>query len=106
MRRLRTSASGRGGACFDPQIGVASLERELVVVSTRTARGLLVAGLLLGLGTSVTVATALAATSTKGGAESEQRSVKEGGTASIGVAAYDFIDPALTPSPNSSVSQN
>jgi len=31
--------------------------------------------------------------------------IKDGGIASVGVEAFDFIDPALTPSPNSSVDQ-
>jgi len=77
------------------------MERELVVVSTRTARGLLVAGLLLGLGTSVLVATAFPATGMRGTA---QRPVKEGGNLVLGSPYVDYIDPALVPDPMSTFS--
>jgi hypothetical protein len=50
------------------------------VIVTRTARGVLISGLLLGLGASVFVATALAATGMKGGARAE------GGSSTVALA--------------------
>src|SRR5829696_4634301 len=86
--------------CIDALTGVRSAKRELVVVLTRTARGLLVAGLLLGLGTSVFVATAFAATDLRGAAGSDQRTVKDGGTLVLGTREFDSIDPALARPPD------
>jgi peptide/nickel transport system substrate-binding protein len=70
------------------------------VIRKRTGRGLLISGLLLGLGASVSVATALAATSTKGATQSERSTVSDGGTLLIGSPYFDYIDPALLPDPS------
>jgi ABC-type transport system substrate-binding protein len=80
---------------FNDHIGVRWIQREFVVILTRTVRGLLTSGLLLGLGASVSVATGLAATSMKGTARSELRSAKDGGTLIVGADNFDYIDPAL-----------
>jgi ABC-type transport system substrate-binding protein len=69
-----------------------------VVIPTRTPRGLLFSGLLLGLGTGVFVATALAATDLRGGAEPD-RWAKDGGTLVIQSRSFDYIDPALVSDP-------
>jgi peptide/nickel transport system substrate-binding protein len=71
---------------------------------TRSLRGLLVTGLLLGLGTGVLAATALAVTSTKGTPSSEQRAVGDGGILVLGSPYFDYIDPALVPDPTSTPS--
>ena len=81
------------------------------MIRNRIGRALLILGLLLGLGTGVFVATAIAATSTRGAglvvatglAPSDTRAavrldgsrVKDGGTLVIGVGSLDYIDPTL-----------
>jgi peptide/nickel transport system substrate-binding protein len=61
------------------------------VIFTSTGRGLLISGLLLGLGVSVSVGTSNAATGMRGGAAG----VKDGGTLVLGVTSLDYIDPTV-----------
>jgi ABC-type transport system substrate-binding protein len=91
-----------GPPCFRDSIGVASITREPVVELTRSLRGLLVAGLMLGLGAGVLVASALAVTDTRGAPAAAAVAVKEGRTLTIGVQDFDFIDPALGQPPGTS----
>ena len=63
------------------------------MIRTRTARGLLISGLLLGLGTGPFVAAGLAPSGTQAALRLD--GVKEGGTLTLGVSSLDSIDPTL-----------
>jgi ABC-type transport system substrate-binding protein len=65
-------------------------------------RGSLLIATLAGLGSLVAVLVPTDVGAVVRGGDSP---VKDGGTLAVGVPAFDFIDPALTPSPNSSVDQ-
>lgn len=63
------------------------------MIRIRTARGLLISGLLLGLGTGLFVAVGLAPADAR--AAMRLDGVKEGGKLVIGVRSLDVIDPTL-----------
>src|SRR5262245_33309694 len=71
----------------------------------RTVRKPLVASLGAGLAMGLVVAAAFIP-SNAGGATRSGEGVADGGTLYVGVTNYDWIDPALTPGPNSAVSQS